>query len=38
VAAAVAHGLVVTNTPDVLSDCTADMAMLLILGACRRAS
>jgi lactate dehydrogenase-like 2-hydroxyacid dehydrogenase len=38
VAAAQARGLVVTNTPDVLTDCTADMAMLLILGACRRAA
>jgi lactate dehydrogenase-like 2-hydroxyacid dehydrogenase len=37
VAAARARGLPVTNTPDVLTDCTADMAMLLILGACRRA-
>lgn len=38
VAAAVAHGLVVTNTPDVLTDCTADLAFLLILAACRRAA
>ncbi len=37
VAAARARGLPVTNTPDVLTDCTADLAMLLILGACRRA-
>jgi lactate dehydrogenase-like 2-hydroxyacid dehydrogenase len=37
VAAARRHGLIVTNTPDVLTDCTADMAMLLILAACRRA-
>jgi lactate dehydrogenase-like 2-hydroxyacid dehydrogenase len=36
--AARALGLVVTNTPDVLNDCTADMAMLLMLGACRRAA
>jgi len=36
--AAKAHGLVVTNTPDVLTDCTADIAMLLMLGACRRAA
>jgi lactate dehydrogenase-like 2-hydroxyacid dehydrogenase len=38
VPAAKEHGLIVTNTPDVLSDCTADLAMLLILAACRRAS
>ncbi len=37
VAAARARRLVVTNTPDVLTDCTADLTMLLILGACRRA-
>jgi hydroxypyruvate reductase len=37
-AAAKARGLVVTNTPDVLTDCTADMAMLLILAASRRAA
>ena len=37
VAAARARGLPVTNTPDVLNDCTADLTMLLILGACRRA-
>jgi lactate dehydrogenase-like 2-hydroxyacid dehydrogenase len=36
-AAAKARGLVVTNTPDVLTDATADIAMLLILGAARRA-
>lgn len=30
-------GLVVTNTPDVLTDATADTALLLILGAARRA-
>ena len=35
--AAKARGLIVTNTPGVLTDCTADMALLLILGACRRA-
>ena len=28
----------VTNTPDVLTDATAEIAMLLILGAARRAS
>ena len=32
-----AHGIVVTNTPDVLTDCTADLAMTLILMAARRA-
>ncbi len=37
-AAAKAAGVVVTNTPDVLSDCTADIAMMLILMAGRRAS
>ncbi|MGV6849260.1 MAG: 2-hydroxyacid dehydrogenase [Marinibacterium sp.] len=35
-AAARAAGLVVTNTPDVLSDCTADLAMGLILASARR--
>ena len=30
--------VVVTNTPEVLTDCTADIAMLLLLGAGRRAS
>ena len=37
VAAARARALPVTNTPDVLTDCTADLTMLLILAACRRA-
>jgi lactate dehydrogenase-like 2-hydroxyacid dehydrogenase len=37
VAAARAKNLIVTNTPDVLTDCTADLTMLLILAACRRA-
>ena len=27
------HGMVVTNTPDVLSECTADLAMTLMLMA-----
>ncbi len=36
-AAAKEHGIVVTNTPDVLSDATAEIAMLLMLGAARRA-
>jgi lactate dehydrogenase-like 2-hydroxyacid dehydrogenase len=35
--AAKARGIVVTNTPDVLSDATAEIAMLLLLGAARRA-
>ena len=30
--------IIVTNTPDVLSDATAEIAMLLMLGAARRAS
>ena len=33
-----ARGIVVTNTPDVLSDATAETAMLLLLGAARRAA
>ena len=37
IAAARARSIVVTNTPDVLTDATADIAMLLILGAARRA-
>jgi lactate dehydrogenase-like 2-hydroxyacid dehydrogenase len=37
VPAARARGLIVTNTPDVLNDATADLTMLLILAACRRA-
>ncbi len=36
--AAAARGIVVTDTPDVLSDATAEIAMLLLLGAARRAS
>ena len=31
-------GIAVTNTPDVLTDATAEIGILLILGACRRAS
>lgn len=31
-------GVIVTNTPDVLSDATAEIAILLMLGASRRAS
>ncbi len=38
VAAARGRGLIVTNTPDVLSECTADLAFLLLLGAARRAN
>ncbi|MDQ2803091.1 MAG: D-glycerate dehydrogenase [Pseudomonadota bacterium] len=36
VAAARARGIVVTNTPDVLSECTADFAFMLLLAAARR--
>jgi lactate dehydrogenase-like 2-hydroxyacid dehydrogenase len=36
--AAKARGIVVTNTPDVLSDATAEIAILLMLGAARRAA
>ena len=36
--AAKKKNIVVTNTPDVLTDATAEIAMLLILGACRRAA
>jgi lactate dehydrogenase-like 2-hydroxyacid dehydrogenase len=35
--AAAAHGLLVTNTPDVLTDDTADLALTLIMMALRRA-
>ena len=38
IAAAKAEDLVVTNTPGVLTDCTADIAMLLLLMTARRAS
>lgn len=38
VAVAQEQGLVVTNTPGVLTDCTADIAMLLLLMSARRAS
>jgi len=38
VAAAKARGLIVTNAPEVLTDCTADLAFTLILNACRRAA
>ncbi|MGE6784818.1 2-hydroxyacid dehydrogenase [Ensifer adhaerens] len=36
-AAAKAAGVVVTNTPGVLTDCTADIAMTLLLAVARRA-
>ncbi|KAA1182485.1 D-glycerate dehydrogenase [Rhizobium tropici] len=36
VAAAKEKGIVVTNTPGVLTDCTADIAMLLLLSVARR--
>ncbi len=35
--AAKAKGIIVTNTPDVLTDATADIQILLLLGASRRA-
>jgi len=38
VKAARTKNIIVTNTPDVLTDATAEIAMLLILGAARRAS
>ena len=37
VAAAAKRGIAVSNTPDVLTDATADIAMLCLLGAARRA-
>ena len=36
--AAKKRNIIVTNTPDVLTDATAEIAMLLILGAARRAA
>tara|TARA_Y100000590_G_scaffold398491_1_gene480938 strand:- start:135 stop:1088 length:954 start_codon:yes stop_codon:yes gene_type:complete len=36
--AAKKKNIVVTNTPDVLTDSTAEIGILLILGACRRAA
>jgi lactate dehydrogenase-like 2-hydroxyacid dehydrogenase len=38
VEAARKKGVVVTNTPDVLSDATAELTMMLMLGAARRAA
>lgn len=37
VGAAKARGITVTNTPDVLTDCTADFAFMMLLAAARRA-
>ncbi len=37
IAAAKARGIAVTNTPDVLTDATADLAMTLLLAVARRA-
>ena len=37
-AAARSRGIAVTNTPDVLTDATADLTILLLLGASRRAT
>ena len=37
VEAARRRGIVVTNTPDVLSDATAELTMMLMIGAARRA-
>lgn len=37
VAAAAKRGILVSNTPDVLTDATADITMLCLLGAARRA-
>ena len=36
--AARTRGIVVTNTPDVLSDATAELTLMLMIGAARRAS
>lgn len=38
VPAAKARGVMLTNTPDVVTECTADLTFLLILGASRRAA
>lgn len=38
VVAAKQKGIIVTNTPDVLSDATAEIAIMLMIGAARRAS
>jgi lactate dehydrogenase-like 2-hydroxyacid dehydrogenase len=36
IAAAKRHGIRVTNTPDVLNDCVAEMTLALMLAACHR--
>lgn len=36
ISAAKARGIQLSNTPDVLTDCTADLGMMLLLNACRR--
>tara|TARA_Y100000588_G_scaffold115234_1_gene126344 strand:- start:6302 stop:7273 length:972 start_codon:yes stop_codon:yes gene_type:complete len=36
ITAATAHGIMVTNTPDVVTEETADMTFALLLGLCRR--
>ncbi len=36
IAACKARGLPAANTPDVVTECTADLAIMLILNACRR--
>lgn len=38
VPALLARGIAVSNTPDVLTDCNADLTMMLIIAACRRAA
>jgi lactate dehydrogenase-like 2-hydroxyacid dehydrogenase len=38
VPALLARGIAVSNTPDVLTDCNADLAMMLIIAASRRAA
>lgn len=38
VAACKARGIVVTNAPNGLTECTADLTVMLILAACRRAA
>ena len=38
IVAARARGLIVTNTPGVLTECTADFTFMMLLGAARRAS
>jgi lactate dehydrogenase-like 2-hydroxyacid dehydrogenase len=37
-AAAARRGLIVTNTPEVVTDATADLTLMLLLCACRRAA